>query len=160
MVWFSFIRGLEITRYCNYTYLVLLKPESKFWKELKDNCSDIHWTRFENWATPGVPDVFGISNGINVFVELKVITSNKIKLRPFQISWNYSHSLHGGRSFIMAKALPQRLLYIFTGSLVLSIADKGLRTDPKWVVDLQGPQPWQQVQRILLHSPLPKPKAL
>ena len=80
-----------------------MKPESKFWKELKENCPDIFWTRQENWAMPGVPDVYGIKDGIPFWVELKVIKSNKVNLRPHQIMWNYKHSLKGGRSFIIAK---------------------------------------------------------
>jgi len=133
-----------------------MKPESKFWKELKEGCPDINWTRFENWATPGVPDVFGIKDGINVFVELKVIKSNKINLRPFQIAWNFSHSLYGGRSFIMAKAIPQGLLYIFPGSVVRSIGSIAKLPSTYWSIDMvQGPGTWTQVREILLHSPLP-----
>ncbi len=53
-----------------------MKPESKLWQLMKDNMPDIFFTRFENWATPGVPDVLGITDGIPFWVELKVITSN------------------------------------------------------------------------------------
>ncbi len=86
---------------------------------------DIFFTRFENWATPGVPDVLGITDGIPFWVELKVITSNKINLRPHQIMWNYKYSLRGGRSFILSQTLPQRLLSIFPGAIVHSIAAEG-----------------------------------
>ena len=50
-----------------------VKPESKFWNQVKENLSDITWTRFENWASPGVPDCYGIKDGISIWVELKVI---------------------------------------------------------------------------------------
>ena len=136
-----------------------MKPESKFWKEVKENLPDIFWTRHENWAMPGVPDVYGIKDGISFWVELKVIRSNKLNLRPHQIMWNYKHSLCGGRSFIMAKAPSQSLLYIFDGSLVHSIAGEGTRTEPKWTFELDQ-EPWQQVERVLLHCPLPKPPAI
>ena len=78
-----------------------MKPETKFWKQVKKNLPNIYWQRFENWATPGVPDCHGIKDGIEVWVELKVIHSKKINLSPFQKSWHFTHSLHGGRSFIM-----------------------------------------------------------
>tara|TARA_R110002153_G_scaffold154596_1_gene306621 strand:+ start:162 stop:584 length:423 start_codon:yes stop_codon:yes gene_type:complete len=133
-----------------------VKPESKFWKLIKENLKDIHWTRFENWASQGVPDCYGIKDGVSIWVELKVITSNRIKLSPFQIAWNFSHSLKGGRNFIMATTPSPSLLYIFPGSVVRSIGSIAKLPKPHWCINMvQGPQPWQQVQRILLHSPLP-----
>jgi hypothetical protein len=137
-----------------------LKPESKFWKEVKENLPNIHWTRFENRVAQGVPDCYGISDGISIWVELKVIRSNKILLSPFQKSWNFSHSLHGGRNFIMAKALAPTLLYIFPGCTALSIGSIARLPAHHWVINMdQVPHPWQQVAEILLHSPLPKPEA-
>ena len=137
-----------------------MKPESKFWKEIKENTKDIYWTRFENRVAQGVPDCYGISAGISFWVELKVIRSNRIVLSPFQKAWNFSHSLHGGRNFIMAKALAPTLLYIFPGCTALSIGSIAHLPPHHWVIDLvHDPHPWQQVAKILLHSPLPKPEA-
>ena len=137
-----------------------MKPESKFWKQVKENLSDIHWTRFENWAAQGVPDCYGICDGVSIWVELKVITSNKINLSPFQKSWNFNHSLQGGRNFIMATTFPQSLLYIFGGIVAPSIGSITNLPPDHWVVDMvHDPHPWQQVREILLHSPLPKPEA-
>ena len=133
-----------------------MTPESKLWKELKENLKKFHLTRFENWAVPGVPDVHGCKDGIPFWIELKVTRSNKIKLSPHQIMWNYKYSLYGGRSFIMAEHLGQRLLHIFAGSLVHSIASIGSRTEPHWTVSLEA-EPWKQLEEILLHSPLPIP---
>ena len=135
-----------------------MKPESKLWHKMKENMPKIFWTRFENWALPGVPDVHGIKDGISFWVELKVITSNKINLSPHQIMWNYKYSLRGGRSFIMAQTLPRSLLYIFPGCYVHSIAGPGASADPQWVFDLH-PWPAAQLEEIFLHSPLPIPPA-
>ena len=110
-----------------------MKPESKFWKEVKENLPNIHWTRFENRVAQGVPDCYGISDGISIWVELKVIRSNKIVLSPFQKSWNFSHSLQGGRNFIMAKALAPTLLYIFPGCTALSIGSIARLPHHHWV---------------------------
>ncbi len=137
-----------------------MKPESKFWKQVKENLPDIQWTRFENWAAQGVPDCYGIKDGISIWVELKVITSNKINLSPFQKSWNFNHSLQGGRNFIMATTFPQSLLYIFSGSVALSIGSIANLPPHYWSIDMaRGTGCWKQVAEILLHSPLPKPKA-
>ena len=143
MLWFGFIT-------------LAVKPETKLWKKVKENLSDIHWTRFENWASPGVPDCYGIKDGISVWVELKVIHSKKINLSPFQKSWNFTHSLKGGRSFIMATTLEESLLYIFPGILAPSIASITNCPSPNWQVKA-GPASWSVVREVLLHSPLPKP---
>ena len=90
-----------------------MKPETKFWKLVKQKTEHkIHWTRIESWAGQGIPDLFGISEGINVFVELKVTKSNSLGLSPFQMSWHYNHILNGGRSFIMLQHLSQRFLRV------------------------------------------------
>jgi hypothetical protein len=133
-----------------------VKPESKFWKQVKENLNDINWTRLENRIGQGVPDVYGIKDGTSIWIELKVITSNRIKLSPFQKSWNFSHSLQGGRNFIMATAFPQSLLYIFSGIVAPSIGSIANLPPDHWVVDMVHDQhPWQQVRDILLHCPLP-----
>lgn len=140
---------------------LLVKPESKFWKQIKENLPNIHWTRFENWATPGVPDCYGIQDGISFWIELKVIHGNKIKLSPFQKSWHFNHSLQGGRNFIMATAFPQRLLYIFPGSVALSIGSIAHCPSPNWQVSMSpgagDASSWKQVEEVLLHCPLPRP---
>jgi hypothetical protein len=144
--------------YCNFSFNFLMKPESRLWQVVKENLPNIFWTRFENWASPGVPDVHGIKDEIAFWLELKVIRSNKINLSPHQIMWNYKYSLHGGRSFIMAQALPQRLLYIFPGCLVHSIASEGALAAPRWTFPMD-PASWDGIQGLFLHSPLPIPPA-
>ena len=134
-----------------------MKPESKFWKQVKENLTDIHWTRLENRIGQGIPDCYGIFEGISIWVELKVIRSNKIVLSPFQKSWNYNHSLQGGRNFIIATTFPQSLLYIFSGIVAPSIGSIADLPPHHWTVNMdREPRPWQQVSKILLHSPLPK----
>jgi len=104
---------------------------------------------------PGVPDVYGIQDGISVFVELKVTRSNKINLSPFQKNWLYNHYLQGGRSFIMLQTLDQRLLRVFPSSILHS--PLSITSEPQLKVSYTGPaagDTWQQVQQFLLHSPL------
>ena len=135
-----------------------MKPETKLWKLVKENLSDIYWTRFENWASPGVPDCYGIKEGISIWVELKVIHSKKIKLSSFQKSWNYNHSLQGGRNFIIATTLEESLLYIFPGIVALSIDSIAHCPRPHWAIDISRGAPcWGAAREVLLHCPLPKP---
>ena len=104
---------------------------------------------------PGVPDVYGIQEGVSVFVELKVTRSNKINLSPFQQNWLYNHYLHGGRSFILLQHLEQRLLRVFPSSILHSALR--ITSEPQLKVSYTGSaagDAWQQVQQFLLHSPL------
>jgi hypothetical protein len=41
-----------------------LKPERKFWLELKKKTPNITWTRIENLALPGVPDLLGYNKKV------------------------------------------------------------------------------------------------
>ena len=132
-----------------------MKPESKLWQMVKKNIPDVHWTRLESWAMPGVPDVYGIQKGVSVFVELKVTRSNKINLSPFQQNWLYNHYLHGGRSFIMLQHLEQRLLRVFPSSILHS--PLRITSEPQLKVSYTGPaagDAWIRVEQFLLHSPL------
>tara|TARA_R100000329_G_scaffold29218_1_gene26875 strand:- start:15 stop:413 length:399 start_codon:yes stop_codon:yes gene_type:complete len=124
---------------------------------VKKNIPDVHWTRLESWAMPGVPDVYGIQDGISVFVELKVTRSNKINLSPFQQNWLYNHYLHGGRSFIMLQHLEQRLLRVFPSSILHS--PLRITSEPQLKVSYTGSRAgaaWARVSEFLLHSPLPR----
>lgn len=136
------------------------KPESKLWHNIRDNLPQVQWTRFENWAVPGVPDVHGIDQGVNIFIELKITKNNRINLSPFQIAWNYKHSLKGGRAFIIAEALGLGALCVFPSSIVHSIASIGLDARPIYTYTRPlEPGTWQDLHQLLFHCPLPPPEA-
>jgi hypothetical protein len=60
-----------------------LKPESKFWQEVKKNLKDISFTRLESWASSGVPDLLCYNkNGVFFTVELKVAIREHVRLSP------------------------------------------------------------------------------
>jgi hypothetical protein len=60
-----------------------LKPERKFWLELKEKTPNIIWNRIENLALPGIPDLLGYNkNHLFFTVELKVVKSRKVRLSP------------------------------------------------------------------------------
>jgi Holliday junction resolvase len=63
-----------------------LKPERKFWLELKEKTPNIIWNRIENLALPGIPDLLGYNkNHLFFTVELKVVKSRKVRLSPHQV---------------------------------------------------------------------------
>lgn len=83
-----------------------MKPERKLWQELKQKTPKILWTRIENLAIPGVPDLLGYNENQFFFtVELKISTAKKIRFSPHQIAF---HKLHPKNTFILVKALASR----------------------------------------------------
>tara|TARA_Y100000114_G_scaffold126824_1_gene123322 strand:+ start:429 stop:920 length:492 start_codon:yes stop_codon:yes gene_type:complete len=142
-------------------WLAFLKKETKFWNSIKKNTQHlIHWTRIESWAGQGIPDLHGIRQGKTVFVELKVIESDRINLSPFQIAWNYKHVSQGGRSFIMLQDLRGRSLYIFPCFLLHCSTSITLKSKPHYKVSwpLASPAAWAAVVDHLFEFPFPLPK--
>jgi Holliday junction resolvase len=65
-----------------------MKLEKDLWRELKRNKSKISWTRLENRALFGTPDLLGYAPSGNWFlVELKLTKANKVRLSPHQIAF-------------------------------------------------------------------------
>ena len=101
-----------------------MKPEVKLWHELKRNTSKIIWTRLENRALFGTPDLLGYPVSGNFFtLELKVTKGNKVRFSPHQIAF---HVRHPNNSFILVKCLGQRSVKLFQGSRITELAACGL----------------------------------
>ena len=106
-----------------------MKPEVKLWHELKRNTSKIKWTRLENKALFGTPDLLGYPPSGNFFtVELKVSRGNKITFSPHQISFHMKHNLN---TFILVACPPDKgKVRLYPGSLILELVDSGLTLEP------------------------------
>ena len=96
-----------------------MKPESKFWQEVKKNITGISFTRLESWASAGVPDLLCYNNNGKFFtIELKVTKGNFIRFSPHQISF---HIKHPKNSFILKKALGPCSVKLYEGSKILEL---------------------------------------
>ena len=101
-----------------------MKPERKFWNELKRNTPKITWTRIENLSVFGTPDLLGYNtNGHFFTVELKVTKSNKIRFSPHQIAF---HVQHPKNTFILVKSLATRDWKLYEGKVIRKLAACGL----------------------------------
>ena len=106
--------------------------ERELWKKLKNATTGISWTRLENWALFGTPDLLGyVSSGTFFTVELKVTTPKKpyfVRLSPHQVSF---HMKHKKNTFILV-ACSRELGHfrIYSGSQILELVDSGLKLDP------------------------------
>ena len=107
----------------------MVKPETKFWNELKRNTNKIIWTRLENKALFGTPDLLGYAPSGNFFtVELKVSRGNRITLSPHQISFHVKHNLN---TFILVHCpLDKGKVRLYPGSGILELVRLGLQLEP------------------------------
>ena len=106
-----------------------MKPEVKLWHELKRNTNKIIWTRLENRALFGTPDLLGYPVSGNFFtVELKVAKGNRIIFSPHQISFHMKHNLN---TFILVACAPDKgKVRLYPGSGILALQNFGLKLEP------------------------------
>ena len=106
-----------------------MKPETKFWHDIRKNFKNITFTRLENLSAFGTPDLLGYNNNCHFFtVELKVVKGRKIRFSPHQISFHIRHPLN---TFILVKKLAPRdskldKIFLYKGSDILELAACGL----------------------------------
>ena len=106
--------------------------ERQLWKKLKNETTSISWTRLENWALFGTPDLLGYSSlGTFFTVELKSTSPKNpqfVRFSPHQISF---HIKHKKNTFILvACALKLGGFRLYPGSRILELVDSGLKLEP------------------------------
>ena len=106
--------------------------ERQLWKKLKNATTSISWTRLENWALFGTPDLLGYSSRGTFFtVELKstgLKKSNFVRCSPHQISF---HIKHKKNTFILVACTPELGAFrLYSGSRILELVDSGLKLEP------------------------------
>jgi len=109
-----------------------IPSERQLWKKLKNECKRITWTRLENWALFGTPDLLGYAPSGNFFtLELKTTTPknpNFVRCSPHQISF---HMQHKKNTFVLV-ACSRELGHfrLYSGSEILQLVDLGLKLEP------------------------------
>jgi len=106
--------------------------ERQLWKKLKNATTGISWTRLENWALFGTPDLLGYSSRGTFFtVELKATAPKNaylVRCSPHQISF---HLKHPRNSYILvACSLELGHFRLYSGSEILQLVDLGLKLEP------------------------------
>ena len=106
-----------------------MKLEKDLWRELKRIKSKISWTRLENRALFGTPDLLGYAPSGNFFtVELKLTLVNKIRFSPHQIAFHMKHKLN---TFILVACSPDKgKVRLYPGSGILALQNFGLKLEP------------------------------
>jgi hypothetical protein len=107
--------------------LTTLKPESKFYGEVKKNFKKFSLIRLENLSLAGTPDLLVYNNYRHFFtIELKVVKGNKIRFSPHQIAF---HVRHPKNTFILVKHLASSSIKLYEGKDILELAARGLSLD-------------------------------
>ena len=106
--------------------------EHQLWRKLKNETTGISWTRLENWALFGTPDLLGYApSGTFFTLELKTTSPKNayfVRFSPHQISF---HIKHKQNTFVLvACTLDQGLVRLSPGKKILELVDSGLRLEP------------------------------
>ena len=105
-----------------------MKPETKFYAQVKRNFTEIQWTRLENISVPGTPDLLGYNNNCYFFtVELKYTKTNKITFSPHQIAFHVKHPLN---TFILVQDACLKLPKLYEGKDIRELVACGLKQEP------------------------------
>ena len=106
--------------------------ERQLWKKLKNETTGISWTRLENWALFGTPDLLGYApSGTFFTLELKTTypkNAQFVRFSPHQISFHVKHKKN--TYILVACTLEQQLVRLYPGSRILELVDSGLRLEP------------------------------
>ena len=106
---------------------MVVKPESKFWKKLKENTPDIVWTRIENWASFGTPDLLGYNKNNTYFtIELKLTKVKKLSISPHQIGYCFKHPKN---HFILATTHKPLTPKLYEGGQISALLEQGIACD-------------------------------
>ena len=125
-----------------------VKPESNFGREIMKNLSHVQWTRIENRHGGGIPDLYGIYGGQAIWLELKCIKQNSIKLSPLQISWNYNNFRHGGKNYYIVQDTRSKVIKLYDGDKGRELAKKGWKYRGQSLI-LSPPIKWDNLQSFL-----------
>jgi hypothetical protein len=106
-----------------------LKKEKDLWRELKRIKSKIVWTRLENKALFGTPDLLGYSpNGTFFTVEMKYTLVYNLRFSPHQIAF---HVKHPKNTFILVACGPDKgKVRLYPGAWILKLVTSGLKLEP------------------------------
>mgnify|MGYP003118578374 CR=1 FL=1 len=125
------------------------KPETKFGREIMKNIN-AYLERFETYGKVGVPDLYGIHNGVVIWLELKCIKQNSINLSPFQISWNCNNFRHGGKNYYIVKDTRSKVLKLYDGNKGIELMEKGFKCPCS--LELEPPTDWKRLEKYLFEQ--------
>ena len=105
-----------------------MKPETKFYAQIKKYFKEFSLIRLENLSLPGTPDLLVYNNFGHFFtIELKVTKTNKIRFSPHQIAF---HVKHPNNTFILVLDARDKNEKLYEGKRIRELAACGLKLEP------------------------------
>ena len=105
-----------------------MKPETKFYAQIKKYFKEFSLIRLENLSLPGTPDLLVYNNNRHFFtLELKVTKTNKVRFSPHQIAF---HVKHPDNTFILVLDARDKSIKLYEGSRIRELDACGLALDP------------------------------
>jgi hypothetical protein len=123
-----------------------VKPESKFGRDIMKNINAF-WDPHTITSKAGRPDLYGIKNGIVIWLELKCIKQNSIRLSPFQITWNINNFQHGGKNYYIVRDTRSKVLKLYDGNKGRELKELGFKCPCS--LQLEPPTNWQRLESYL-----------
>jgi len=106
-----------------------VKPETKFYAQVKKYFKEFSLIRLENISLPGTPDLLVYNNNRHFFtIELKVTKTNKVTFSPHQIAFHVKHPLN---TFILVLDARDKTPKLYEGSWIRELDACGLKLDPR-----------------------------
>ena len=128
------------------------KIESNFGREIKKNI-DAQWTRIENRHGGGIQDLYGIRDGVSIWLELKCIRINSINITPTQISWNYKHFQENGKNYYIVRDARSKVIKLYDGDKGRELKEKGFEFRDSRII-MRPPYNWKRFEQIVFSSVL------
>ena len=106
-----------------------MKPETKFYAQVKKNFTKFSLIRLENLSLPGTPDLLVYNNNGHFFtLELKVTKTNKVTFSPHQIAFHVKHPYN---TFILVLDACLKVPKLYEGSCIRELVAQGLKLEPR-----------------------------
>jgi|TARA_Y100000034_G_scaffold68872_1_gene83108 hypothetical protein len=128
------------------------KSEKTFWRLLKSHLpKGCDHQRIETGSTGrGIPDVNLCKDGVEIWVELKVVIGRSIDLSPEQVAWHYRRNAAGGTTWIMARDVADGArkgkydrIYLWCGSQSIEVKKQGVDAPGAFV--FESPYEWDKI---------------
>ena len=123
-----------------------VKPETKFGNEIRKNIKAF-WQPFTITATAGIPDLYGIKNGVSIWLELKCINKNLINISPLQISWNNKHFQENGNNYYIVQDTRSKVIKLYSGNKGRELKEQGFKCTCTFL--LEPPYDWTMLDIAL-----------
>lgn len=124
--------------------------EKDFWTDLRLKIRDCHWQRIESGMTSrGIPDVNACRDGVECWLELKVVQGRQVKLRPEQVAWLLLRTTRfHGRAWIVANDYYRERILVWSGRYADKVKQHGIDA-PVPVNIFPKPVNWEALANLL-----------